>query len=579
MDELRYQNDLLKAMNQRLMKQEKMYRMVVEASDGTNLYYNEDTGEFAVFGDWNHFFTFDMKEPQDFLKIYDQVSPEFEDKLKCSLFPERYGKSDESVECLSADKKRWYQFITHVNYKNTPDSPGKCNISDKIVLVRDITKFKLQNDELAYFAYYDSLTGLFNRNYFVKRLGEMLVKAKKENEVVSVMMLDIDDFHKINDGIGMVEGDELVQQFGAFLKDQSNDRVISCRFNNDVFCIAIYSPDIKLNADTVYRLVKHRNSKPYIVGMNQEVYMSVSVGVADYPEAAQNSMELINCAEIVMLRCKNMGKDSIKYFDAPILDDFLDSIEIEHKLKDAIFSNSFELFYQPQYYSGTKQLRGMETLIRWRDGMGSFISPVVFIPIAEKNGSIIPIGNWVIEESIRQFSVWKKDYKERLTLSINVSARQYLQEHFVDRFLDTIEKYQVDPSEIEIEVTESILIDDFEGVTEKLRSLKSHGVRVSLDDFGTGFSSLSYLKKLPIDTLKIDKSFIDTVLTDKPTKIITESIINMAKELGFESVAEGVEYETQYDYLKQIGCDIIQGYYFSKPLPADEFEQLLEKQE
>ena len=143
---------------------------------------------------------------------------------------------------------------------------------------------------------------------------------------------------------------------------------------------------------------------------------------------------------------------------------------------------------------------------------------------------------------------------------------------------NTIEKYQIDPSEIEIEVTESILIDDFEGVTEKLKSLKSHGVRVSLDDFGTGFSSLSYLKKLPIDTLKIDKSFIDTVLTDKPTKIITESIINMAKELGFESVAEGVEYETQYDYLRQIGCDIIQGFYFSKPLPADEFEELLEKQ-
>lgn len=574
MDELRYQNDLLKAMNQKLIKQEKMYRMVVEASDGCYLYYNEDTGEFAVFGNWNEFFNFQMREPKDFLQLYDQVDTPYEEKLRIALFPERNGKSEDSIECLSKDKKKWYHFDTRVVYKDSPIMPGKCNISDKIILVRDITKYKLQNEELTYFAYYDSLTGLYNRNYFVRLLSEMVQKAKDNSELVSVLMIDIDDFHKINDGLGMVEGDELVQQVGSILKEMCTDRVIACHFNSDVYCMAIYAPDKTCNADTIYETIQNRIRSPFVLSAHQEVYITVSIGVAEYPEAATKAMELINCSEIVMLRCKSMGKNGIQYFDAPILDDFLDSIEIENKLKDAIYAQSFELYYQPQYHAETKELRGMEALIRWKDADGRFISPVQFIPIAEKNGSIIPIGNWVVEESVKQYAKWKEKYGIKKILSINISARQYTQERFVDNFLNTIYKYNVDPEEIEIEVTESILIDDFEGVTKKLKVLKDRGIRISLDDFGTGFSSLSYLKKLPIDTLKIDKSFIDTVLTDKATRIITESIIDMVKSLGFESIAEGVEEEQQYRYLHAIGCDVIQGYLFSKPLPADEVEKL-----
>lgn len=265
----------------------------------------------------------------------------------------------------------------------------------------------------------------------------------------------------------------------------------------------------------------------------------------------------------------------LQYFETPVLTDFLDSIELENKLKKAVFNKDFYMYYQPQYYAGNRRLRGVEALIRWKDDESGMISPSTFIPIAEKNGTIIPIGKWVVEESIKQYAAWRKQFGFPFIMSINISALQNKKDDFVDSIVEVLNKYKVKPGEIELEITESVLIDDFQSVSEKLKMLRDYGIRISLDDFGTGFSSLSYLKKLPIDTLKIDKSFIDTVLTDSATRIITESIINMVKALGIESIAEGVEEEQQYKYLHAIGCDVIQGYLFSKPLSPEEFEAVV----
>lgn len=569
MDELRYQIDLLKAMNQKLTKSEKMYRMVAESSNDTFMYYNEETKEFSVFGKWDDFFSFQMKEPQDFLQLFDQMDPAYEEAMKVSLFPERHGKDHDSIECLTKDKRKWYKFSTSIVF----NEDHTCS-TDKIITISDITKYKKQNEELTYLAYYDIDTGLYNRNYFISKLSEMLREAKEQSEVVSVMMVDIDDFHKFNDTLGMIAGDEIVQVFGGFLKELTNDKVMACHLNRDVYCLAIRNPNRLCNAETIHAAISKRLQSPLVVNGVQEVHITVSLGVADFPEAASNALELINCSEVVMLRTKSLGKNGIQYFENPIMDDFMDAVEIETKMKDAFYSGKFQMYYQPQYSADSQQLRGMEALIRWKNEDGRFVSPAVFIPIAEKNGSIIPIGNWVIEESVRQYAKWKKKYGIKKIMSINVSARQYSQEDFVPHFLKTLRENDVDPTEIEIEVTESILIEDFDMVMEKLCELKRHGIRISLDDFGTGFSSLSYLKKMPIDTLKIDKSFIDTVLTDSATRIITESIVDMVKSLGFESVAEGVEIDKQYDYLNDIGCDVIQGYLFSKPLPAEEMEKL-----
>ena len=204
------------------------------------------------------------------------------------------------------------------------------------------------------------------------------------------------------------------------------------------------------------------------------------------------------------------------------------------------------------------------------------ISPAIFIPIAEKNGAIIPIGGWVIEESIRQYARWKEVYGLPIIMSINISAVQYKRKDFVNNLMEIIHKYEVNPTEIELEITESVLIDDFADVKAKLLKLREQGIRISLDDFGTGYSSLSYLNGLPIDTLKIDKSFVDKVKTDKSTRIIMESVVSMAGQLGYETIAEGVEEEEQYDFMKEIGCSIIQGYYLGKPMPEEETDQLLQ---
>ena len=276
-----------------------------------------------------------------------------------------------------------------------------------------------------------------------------------------------------------------------------------------------------------------------------------------------------------MFRAKENGKGRIQYFDGSILEDFLKNVTIENKLKEAVFSQNFTLYFQPQFHTADRILRGVEALIRWKDETGKSIKPDVFIPIAEKNGTIVPIGTWVMEESARIYAEWKKKYHYAMILSLNISAIQYKQPDFVDKVMKILGKYDISPEEIELEITETILIDNFKEVTEKLVTLRNIGVKISLDDFGTGYSSLSYLKGLPIDTLKVDKSFIDTVITDENTRIITESIIYMVKKLGFETIAEGVETQEQFDYLSAIDCDNIQGYYLGRPMPPEEIEELL----
>lgn len=571
MNELRYQVDLLTAMNQKLSVQEKMYRLVCDTSYNAFLYYSFEKSEISLLGKWDSFFDFRIRDWKDLGRLYEMVDEPYVDTLRDVIFLEKRHQQEAMTECMLRDKRAWLEFRARVFY----DEDGVPQ--DKIISVSDITKFKMQNEELTYMAYYDSLTGLYNRNYFVRLLTEFVRRAQEEGEIVSVLLIDIDDFRKVNDGLGIIVGDELVQQLGSFLKEMSCEDIIVCHLNSDIYCMAVYGPTGAKSVPQLHERIQERMRRPFLLSGGQEISITVSIGVAEYPESATTALELIGCAEIVMYKSKDMGKNTIQYFDTPILNEFLQNVQIENQLKDAISGNGFELYYQPQYYSGNKQLRGMEALIRWRDGSGRMISPAVFIPIAEQNGAIVPIGRWVVEESIRQFAQWRSRWEKPLVLSINVSAIQYMKDGFVDELLQVLSTYQVPPEEVELEITESVLIEDFEKVTAKLRVLRDYGIRVSLDDFGTGFSSLSYLKKLPINTLKIDKSFVDTVLSDAATRIITESIISMVHTLGLETIAEGVEQEQQYKYLHAIGCDIIQGYYFGRPLPVQEMEALLEQ--
>lgn len=570
MKEAQYQLDLLLAMNKKLAGNERMYRMICGMSSNAFIYYHFLEKRIEMLGCFEKFFSFQVHSLKDLSHLFECVKDEFQTPLREIVFAEKNGMEYGECECCLLDGKTWLKFEVSITY----DEQKKP--LEKAIRIRDISKLKMQNEELLYMAYYDTITGLYNRNYFVRMLSEWLRKAEEEQAVVSVLCIDIDDFKRVNDGLGMIAGDELIQSFGLFLKSEfKNEHTLISHVNDDLFYMAIYDPMGQHSVENIYNTIREKLKEPFVLSSTLSLKITVCVGVAEYPEASKNSLELMNCAEIVMFKAKSLGKDNIQYFEAPILTNFKETIQLENKLENALNDNEFELFYQPQYDSKTKKLRGVEALIRWRDDLGKMISPGVFIPIAEQSGMIVPIGAWVLEEGISRFAKWKEKYDMPLVISLNISAIQYKRPDFVYNLLSILNKYQVNPEEIELEITESVLIDDFESVLEKLHVLKEYGIKISLDDFGTGFSSLSYLKGLPIDTLKIDKSFIDTVICDDSTRVITESIVSMVKKLGCETVAEGVETEEQYEYLKDIDCDNIQGYLLGRPMPAAEIEKII----
>lgn len=568
MDDLQFQLDMVRALNQQLNGKEKMYQLVCSTSQNAFLYIDFQKNTLDVLGNWKGFFDFQADSPRDMIKLLELVDDQDKNKLQKILFLEKTGVQSKVAECHLSSTGKWLEFECTVRYDD--EIPV-----EKVIRIRDITKFKKQNEELRYLAYYDMLTGLYNRNYFVSILSDWIREARESGETVAVMCVDIDNFKKINDGLGLVAGDELIQAFGLFLKGFMDDRTIVAHVTDDTYYVAVRNPVESHSAEKLFDAIVKRVEEPFRLMGGHEVFISVCAGVAEFPEAASNSLELINCSEIVMFRAKEHGPNSMRYFETPIFQDFIDNINIENKLKEAVNMNRFVLYYQPQYDSKSQKLRGVEALIRWQDESGKMISPGVFIPIAEKSGMIVPIGMWVLEEGIRKYAAWRENYNCNMVLSLNISAIQYKRPDFVSNLLEILEKYKVNPKDIELEITESVLIDDFEQVVAKLRTLKEYGIKISLDDFGTGYSSLSYLKGLPIDTLKIDKSFIDTVIQDESTQVITESIVSMVKKLGYETVAEGVETEEQYEYLKKIDCDNIQGFLLGKPMPAEDIAGLL----
>ena len=329
----------------------------------------------------------------------------------------------------------------------------------------------------------------------------------------------------------------------------------------------------------IFKTIRDRVKKPFILTNKAEVTISVSAGVCEYPGCGHDALELIKNAEIVLYASKQHEKGSISYFSDEILKVYQEEIVLENKLNDAILNNELSVYFQPQYDANTGALRGAEALIRWLDENENVVyRPLDFIPLAEKNGTIIEIGNFVFREVFKSIHEWKVKYRANYIISINVSAIQLQRSDFIDNLQKLIDYYEVDPGLIELEITESVLINDFDTMIETLRILSQLGIRVSLDDFGTGFSSLSYLRELPITTLKIDKSFIDDICINNKTANITGSVVDMVKKLDLETVAEGVEHKEQLDCLKDMGCDLIQGFLLSKPVKKSEFEKIIIRQ-
>jgi diguanylate cyclase (GGDEF)-like protein/PAS domain S-box-containing protein len=438
----------------------------------------------------------------------------------------------------------------------------------------DITARKITEQRVHHVAQHDVLTGLPNRSLLQDRLGQAVAYATRSGHPVWVMLIDLDRFKFVNDSMGHKAGDVLLMTVAARLRSSLRDTDTVARLSGDEFVVILSQhEDQPLTGDIVQR-VMDSVAQPVMLGP-KEFFVTCSIGVAAYPSDGTPPDSLIEHADIAMYRAKKLGRNNFQFYTPAMNEESLERVRIESALRNALDRNEFVLHYQPQVDLKTGQIVGMEALIRWKHPELGMVPPNRFIGVAEDTGLIVPIGAWVMRTAAAQNKAWQDAGLGRLRVAVNVSARQFSAADLVPGIEQVLLDTGLDPSCLELELTESLFMSDVTPAVELLHRMKSLGVQLSIDDFGTGYSSFSYLSRFPIDVLKIDRSFVNDITIDANDAAIVASIIALAHNLRLSVIAEGVETAEQLDYLRHQGCDEMQGYYFSRPLPAQEFEQLL----
>lgn len=420
----------------------------------------------------------------------------------------------------------------------------------------------------------DSLTGLPNRLALKEYLAEAIVQVNQSRSHLALLFLDFDDFKFINDSLGHDKGDEIVVCAAKALQAHLPSQGFIARVGGDEFVIAITGFESKLQLERIIQSMMDA-----LIRLNQccdgGTSVGCSIGISCYPAHGQNYIELMQTADIAMYEAKRLGKGRYHFYTSDLNERVQKNIEIDHSMRQALHNQEFVLYYQPKVDLKSRKVVGAEALLRWIKPNGEVISPADFIPIAELNGFIVQLGEWVLEAAFSQLKLWTKRMPE-CVLSINVSARQLAEPGFCQFLQTQLSKYQIDPKRVDLEVTEYLFFDHSVDNLKTVNDIRAMGLSISLDDFGTGFSSLSYLKKFHVDQIKIDKSFIDDFDTETGAVFI-ETIVKMSENLKKHLVAEGVETESQAQYLESIGCLNVQGFFFSKPLPLTEFERYYQK--
>ena len=445
-----------------------------------------------------------------------------------------------------------------------------------IVVVRDITERKRAEERLVYLANYDELTGLPNRTLFRDRLNQAVAHAKREHRLVGVIFFDLDHFKKINDTLGHHAGDQLLLGAAKRLKKTVRELDTVARLGGDEFMVILESiKHVDEITDIVTKMLVALE-KPFMLG-SQEAFIAASAGIAIYPFDDNDIDNLVKNADTAMFRAKEQGGNTYQYFKAEMNTKAVERLKLESALRYALERNEFQLHYQPRIDLNTGTVLGMEALLRWNNPQLGPISPVQFIPLLEETGMIVAVGDWVLKTACQQTRRWH-EAGYRLSVSVNLSVRQFRQKDLVTRFRAILKETGFDPAFLELEITESLLVENVEAAVSILGDFHKEGLKISIDDFGTGYSSLSYLKRFPINTLKIDRSFVRDVIDDPDDAVITAAIVALARSLRMNVIAEGVETLEQLDYLKSLQCDEAQGFYFSKPLSATDFESFLQQQ-
>jgi len=446
-----------------------------------------------------------------------------------------------------------------------------------VIVFRDVSAARAMSDQIAHSAEHDFLTGLPNRLLLNDRVSQAISLAQRHVYQVAVLFLDLDGFKHINDSLGHAIGDKLLQSI--------SERLVGClravdtvsRQGGDEFVMLLPAVEHAQDAALAARRMLEAIAEAHSID-NHDLHVTASIGISVYPEDGVDVATLIQNADTAMYQAKENGRQSYQFFEPAMNVRAVERQSIEESLRRALQRNEFALHYQPKINLRTRAITGAEALIRWTHPTRGAVSPAQFIPVAEDCGLILPIGEWVLREACTQARAWVDAGLPEITMAVNVSAMQFQQEGFLKGVFDILAETGLDANHLEVEVTESALMKRAEITALVLQMLRGGGVTVAIDDFGTGYSSLSYLRKFPLDALKIDQSFVRQITTTPEETTIVSAIISMAQSLNLRVVAEGVETAEELAFLEAHDCEEAQGYYFSRPMPAEQFAALLASQ-
>jgi diguanylate cyclase (GGDEF)-like protein/PAS domain S-box-containing protein len=456
------------------------------------------------------------------------------------------------------------------------------------IILHDITERKRFEKKISYLAYYDKLTGLPNRSLLYDRLDQAIKAARRADGLVAVLFLDLDNFKRINDTLGHTLGDKLLKGVGtrlpgilrpsdsiAHLQKGEVDKSVS-RLGGDEFVVLLTSvSDVKYVGRIAQRIVEIM-AQPFTLDQH-ELFITTSMGITIFPYDGDDPDTLLKNADVAMYNAKDQGKNTFRFYTQSMNETAYERLSIETNLRTALLREEFLLHYQPQIEVRSGCMVGAEALVRWQSEERGLVQPGNFIPIAEENGLIVPIGEWVLRTACSQYTAWRASGLGPFRMAVNLSGYQFRQKNLVEIVSRAMTDFGVEPASLELELTESMIMQDAPDAIITMGKLKDMGIALTIDDFGTGYSSLSHLKRFPLDSLKIDASFVRDIATNPDDAAITKTIIAMAHNLGLVVVAEGVETEQQLEFLRVNGCDIVQGFLVGRPMPAEEFTEFAER--
>ncbi|NRS18206.1 EAL domain-containing protein [Brevibacillus sp. HB1.4B] len=560
-----------KQMEDELKRSEEKYRIIAENTSDIISIINLD-GEFLYLSPshkrvWEH-----TVPDEEIHNLFEWIVEDDRDIFAYAIQHAFSTRKEYMVECRINTQRN---DVIWTESKINPIADEEGNVTKLLLVTRDVTDRKQSEETIHHLAYHDALTDLPNRRMYVQQLSKEMMQAKRFQSNLAVLFLDMDRFKDVNDSFGHDVGDMLLIEASKRLQACLKQGDVVARLGGDEFTIMQNHLQDRSEASALAEQIMNQLQRPF--ELEGHVFnVSCSIGIALYPQDGDNPEDLLKRADTALYTVKSRGKNGYDFFDPTMEAKSLERILMENEMRKAIEQEQFQIYYQPKIDIMTSAMTGMEALVRWVHPELGIIPPNRFIPIAEETGMILALGEWILKQACKQNKFWH-DQGYTLKVSVNLSARQIYQKDLVEMIKDILRETNLSPDWLELEITESIFVK-MEEATAVLQQIRDIGIQISIDDFGTGYSSFSYIKSLPVDTIKIDASFIRDIHHNQESQAIVKAIVTIAQSLNMNVIAEGIELHDQVAALKENGCDHGQGYLFSKPLPTDAFDQFLRQE-